>query len=79
MTSEVTHRSFRATWTPPSNQVDTFRVTYASVAGEPQQEVRLPGRSRPRSFLYEGFQKEDKKLFFSFCCDGSCTYRTDEI
>lgn len=42
VTSEVTHRSFRATWTPPSNNVDKYRVTYVSVAGEPKLEVRFP-------------------------------------
>lgn len=40
VTSEVTHRSFRATWTAPDSPVDTYRVTYMTVAGGPTQEVR---------------------------------------
>lgn len=40
MTSEVTHRSFRAAWTAPAGPVDTYRVTYTMVAGGPTQEVR---------------------------------------
>lgn len=40
VTSEVTHRSFRATWTAPDSPVDNYRVTYATVAGGPTQEVR---------------------------------------
>lgn len=40
VTSEVTHRSFRATWTAPDGPVDSYRVTYAPVAGGPAQEVR---------------------------------------
>lgn len=39
VTSEVTHQSFRATWTAPSGPVDKFRVVYMSVAS-PTQEVR---------------------------------------
>lgn len=40
VTSEVTHRSFRATWTPPAGAVDKYRVTYVPVAGGTMQEVR---------------------------------------
>lgn len=40
VTSEVTHRSFRATWTAPSVSVDIYRVTYTPVAGGATQEVR---------------------------------------
>lgn len=47
-TSEVTHRSFRATWTPPSDPVDKYRVMYVSVAGEPEREVRLQDVVGPR-------------------------------
>ncbi|KAM9339586.1 collagen alpha-1(XII) chain [Symphorus nematophorus] len=43
MTSEVTHRSFRATWTPPAGAVDKYRVTYMTVAGGPEQEVLIDG------------------------------------
>ncbi|KAA8582941.1 hypothetical protein FQN60_015487 [Etheostoma spectabile] len=38
VTSEVTHRSFRATWTAPGSPVDKYRVTYVMVAGGPTQE-----------------------------------------
>ncbi|XP_061158183.1 collagen alpha-1(XII) chain-like isoform X19 [Syngnathus typhle] len=37
VTSEVTHRSFRATWTPPEDPVEKFRVDYVSESGIAQQ------------------------------------------
>lgn len=40
VTSEVTHRSFRASWTPPGGPVDNYRVTYTPATGGPTQEVR---------------------------------------
>lgn len=40
VTSEVTHHSFRASWTAPGSPVDKYRVTYMTVAGGPTQEVR---------------------------------------
>lgn len=40
VTSEVTHYSFRATWTAPGSPVDKYRVTYMVAAGGPEQEVR---------------------------------------
>uniref|UniRef100_A0A665VIL6 Collagen alpha-1(XII) chain n=1 Tax=Echeneis naucrates TaxID=173247 RepID=A0A665VIL6_ECHNA len=43
VTSEVTHRSFRATWTPPSTSVEKYRVTYVSEAGGPTQELLVDG------------------------------------
>uniref|UniRef100_A0A3Q2D309 Collagen, type XII, alpha 1b n=1 Tax=Cyprinodon variegatus TaxID=28743 RepID=A0A3Q2D309_CYPVA len=39
VTSEVTHYSFRATWTPPGIPVDLYRVTYMMAAGGPTLEV----------------------------------------
>ncbi|XP_075940078.1 collagen alpha-1(XII) chain [Anarhichas minor] len=43
VTSEVTHRSFRATWTAPAGPVDTYRVTYTMVAGGPTRELLVNG------------------------------------
>ncbi|XP_040920044.1 collagen alpha-1(XII) chain isoform X3 [Toxotes jaculatrix] len=43
VTSEVTHRSFRATWTAPDGPVDKYRVTYVTVAGGPTQELLVDG------------------------------------
>ncbi|GAA6231691.1 collagen alpha-1(XII) chain-like isoform X1 [Lates japonicus] len=43
VTSEVTHRSFRATWTPPAGAVDKYRVTYMTVAGGTPQELLVDG------------------------------------
>ncbi|KAM3603497.1 uncharacterized protein V6R79_023588 [Siganus canaliculatus] len=43
VTSEVTHRSFRATWTAPGSPVDKFRVTYSVVTGGPVQELLVDG------------------------------------
>ncbi|XP_039638765.1 collagen alpha-1(XII) chain isoform X1 [Perca fluviatilis] len=43
VTSEVTHRSFRATWTAPGSPVDKYRVTYVMVAGGPTQELLVDG------------------------------------
>ncbi|CAJ1061849.1 collagen alpha-1(XII) chain isoform X6 [Xyrichtys novacula] len=43
VTSEVTHHSFRATWTAPSGHVDEYRVTYVAVTGGPVQELLVGG------------------------------------
>ncbi|XP_068454822.1 collagen alpha-1(XII) chain [Clinocottus analis] len=43
VTSEVTHRSFRATWTAPGGPVDRYRVTYEMAAGGPTQELLVDG------------------------------------
>ncbi|XP_071323618.1 collagen alpha-1(XII) chain isoform X2 [Trachinotus anak] len=43
VTSEVTHRSFRATWTAPGSPVDKYRITYMTVAGGPTQELLVDG------------------------------------
>ncbi|XP_034384020.1 collagen alpha-1(XII) chain-like [Cyclopterus lumpus] len=43
VTSEVTHRSFRATWTAPGSPVDEYRVTYVMAAGGPTQELLVDG------------------------------------
>ncbi|XP_059211841.1 collagen alpha-1(XII) chain [Centropristis striata] len=43
VTSEVTHHSFRATWTLPEGPVEKFRVTYVMVAGGPTQEMMVDG------------------------------------
>ncbi|XP_070782388.1 collagen alpha-1(XII) chain [Enoplosus armatus] len=43
VTSEVTHRSFRATWTAPGSPVDKYRVTYMTVDGGPTQELLVDG------------------------------------
>lgn len=37
VTSEVTHHSFRATWTGPEGPVEQYRVEYMTVSGEPKQ------------------------------------------
>ncbi|XP_034531147.1 collagen alpha-1(XII) chain [Notolabrus celidotus] len=37
VTSEVTHQSFRATWTAPEGPVEKYRVEYMTVSGSPQQ------------------------------------------
>ncbi|KAG9347396.1 hypothetical protein JZ751_004963 [Albula glossodonta] len=43
VTSEVTHRSFRATWTAPSGPVEKYRVEYMVAAGGPSQEIFVDG------------------------------------
>ncbi|XP_047243771.1 collagen alpha-1(XII) chain isoform X2 [Girardinichthys multiradiatus] len=43
VTSEVTHHSFRATWTPPELPVEQYRVTYGMLAGGPTQELLVDG------------------------------------
>ncbi|XP_027134926.1 collagen alpha-1(XII) chain isoform X15 [Larimichthys crocea] len=43
VTSEVTHHSFRASWTAPGSPVDKYRVTYMTVAGGPTQEMMVDG------------------------------------
>ncbi|CAN9502287.1 unnamed protein product [Ophioblennius macclurei] len=37
VTSEVTHQSFRATWTAPEGPVEKYRVEYMTVSGRPMQ------------------------------------------
>ncbi|XP_044230033.1 collagen alpha-1(XII) chain isoform X2 [Thunnus albacares] len=37
ITSEVTHQSFRATWTAPEGPVEKYRVEYMTVSGSPLQ------------------------------------------
>ncbi|XP_010877450.3 collagen alpha-1(XII) chain isoform X2 [Esox lucius] len=37
VTSEVTHYSFRASWTGPEGPVDKYRVEYMTLSGRPQQ------------------------------------------
>ncbi|KAG7244369.1 hypothetical protein INR49_002894 [Caranx melampygus] len=37
VTSEVTHQSFRATWTAPEGPVEQYRVEYMTVSGRPMQ------------------------------------------
>ncbi|XP_035534688.1 collagen alpha-1(XII) chain isoform X2 [Morone saxatilis] len=43
VTSEVTHHSFRATWTAPGSPVDKYRVTYMLATGGPTEEVVVDG------------------------------------
>ncbi|KAM8847495.1 collagen alpha-1(XII) chain isoform 4-T4 [Synchiropus picturatus] len=43
VTSEVTHRSFRATWTAPAGSVEKYRVTYMVAAGGPTEELTVDG------------------------------------
>ncbi|KAM9839911.1 collagen alpha-1(XII) chain-like [Aulostomus maculatus] len=43
VTSEVTHRSFRATWMAPGIPVDKYRITYMTVAGGPTLELLVDG------------------------------------
>ncbi|KAM8833742.1 collagen alpha-1(XII) chain isoform 2-T2 [Synchiropus picturatus] len=37
VTSEVTHQSFRVTWTAPEEPAERYRVEYTTVSGRPQQ------------------------------------------
>ncbi|MEQ2163873.1 hypothetical protein GOODEAATRI_000580 [Goodea atripinnis] len=37
VTSEVTHQSFRVSWTAPEGPVERYRVEYMTVSGAPQQ------------------------------------------
>ncbi|XP_034018402.1 collagen alpha-1(XII) chain isoform X2 [Thalassophryne amazonica] len=43
VTSEVTHRSFRANWTAPGGPVDQYRVVYQPMAGGATEEVLVDG------------------------------------
>ncbi|XP_061563452.1 collagen alpha-1(XII) chain-like [Cololabis saira] len=43
VTSEVTHRSFRASWTGPDGPVEKYRVTYVMAAGGPTLELLVDG------------------------------------
>lgn len=63
VTSEVTHYSFRATWTAPEGPVEKYRVEYMTVAGTQAQQVASVG---PLSF----FQRRANTVIFHFhiCC-----------
>nr|XP_020475118.1 collagen alpha-1(XII) chain-like [Monopterus albus] len=37
VTSEVTHHSFRASWTAPEGPIDVYRVTYMTMGGVPME------------------------------------------
>uniref|UniRef100_A0A7N5ZTQ2 Collagen alpha-1(XII) chain n=1 Tax=Anabas testudineus TaxID=64144 RepID=A0A7N5ZTQ2_ANATE len=39
VTSDVTHHSFRATWTAPDGPVESYRVEYMTVSGRPQEVI----------------------------------------
>uniref|UniRef100_A0A8B9RIB8 Collagen, type XII, alpha 1b n=1 Tax=Astyanax mexicanus TaxID=7994 RepID=A0A8B9RIB8_ASTMX len=41
VTSEVTHYSFRATWMPPDEPVERFRIEYVPLAGGKTEVVRM--------------------------------------
>lgn len=41
VTSEVTHHSFRATWTGPEGPVEKYRIDYMPVAGGITEQVSL--------------------------------------
>lgn len=41
VTSEVTPRSFRVSWTAPAESVDRYRIEYYPAAGGTPQEVRV--------------------------------------
>uniref|UniRef100_A0A3B3DVD7 Collagen, type XII, alpha 1b n=1 Tax=Oryzias melastigma TaxID=30732 RepID=A0A3B3DVD7_ORYME len=43
VTSEVTHRSFRATWTAADGPVDQYRIVYTLASGGPFEEVTVIG------------------------------------
>ncbi|XP_063040582.1 collagen alpha-1(XII) chain isoform X2 [Engraulis encrasicolus] len=43
VTSEVTHYSFRATWTAPEGPVEKYRVEYQTLAGTQAQQVLVDG------------------------------------
>lgn len=39
VTSEVTHRSFRATWTAADGPVEQYRIVYTLASGGPSEEA----------------------------------------
>ncbi|XP_056150871.1 collagen alpha-1(XII) chain isoform X2 [Lampris incognitus] len=43
VTSELTHHSFRATWTAPDGPAEKYRVVYMTVAGGAPQEMIVDG------------------------------------
>uniref|UniRef100_A0A4W6E660 Collagen alpha-1(XII) chain n=1 Tax=Lates calcarifer TaxID=8187 RepID=A0A4W6E660_LATCA len=47
VTSEVTHHSFRATWTAPEGPVEKYRVEYMTLSGRPQQTTVVLKKLNP--------------------------------
>uniref|UniRef100_A0A3P9LM25 Collagen, type XII, alpha 1b n=1 Tax=Oryzias latipes TaxID=8090 RepID=A0A3P9LM25_ORYLA len=43
VTSEVTHRSFRATWTAADGPVEQYRIVYTLASGGPSEELTVSG------------------------------------
>ncbi|XP_061680396.1 collagen alpha-1(XIV) chain-like [Syngnathoides biaculeatus] len=46
VTSEITARSFRVTWTPPAVEPERYRVVYYPASGGKPEEKVVPGRER---------------------------------
>lgn len=47
VTSEVTHYSFRASWTGPEGPVEKYRVEYMTLSGRPQKVSTPDVHRRP--------------------------------
>ncbi|XP_055088149.1 collagen alpha-1(XII) chain isoform X2 [Periophthalmus magnuspinnatus] len=45
VTSEVTHRSFRASWSPPDIAAEQYRITYVKTSGGPTMEMFVDGET----------------------------------
>lgn len=64
--SERTHRSFRVSWTPPSDSVDRYKVEYYPVSGGKHQEV---SRRHQHPLLYVA-ETELSSLELRKMCEG---------
>uniref|UniRef100_A0A8C8LPY4 Collagen alpha-1(XII) chain n=1 Tax=Oncorhynchus tshawytscha TaxID=74940 RepID=A0A8C8LPY4_ONCTS len=51
VTSEVTHYSFRASWTGPEGPVEKYRVEYMTLSGRPQKVTMLPNLNPLTEYL----------------------------
>ncbi|XP_018599207.2 collagen alpha-1(XII) chain isoform X2 [Scleropages formosus] len=68
VTSEVTHRSFRATWTAPSGPVEKYRVEYVAMSGGEPQQVFVDGTVT--TLVLEGLTPETEYIVNVYSVSG---------
>uniref|UniRef100_A0A3B3HJT5 Collagen, type XII, alpha 1b n=1 Tax=Oryzias latipes TaxID=8090 RepID=A0A3B3HJT5_ORYLA len=68
VTSEVTHRSFRATWTAADGPVEQYRIVYTLASGGPSEELTVSGSVT--TVVLENLTPLTKYLVFVYTVSG---------
>uniref|UniRef100_A0A3P9JN89 Collagen, type XII, alpha 1b n=1 Tax=Oryzias latipes TaxID=8090 RepID=A0A3P9JN89_ORYLA len=68
VTSEVTHRSFRATWTAADGPVEQYRIVYTLASGRPLEELTVSGSVT--TVVLENLTPLTKYLVFVYTVSG---------